>query len=508
MTDPNRMDQERKILTERIYKERKKMTKSILNLTMEIIYLLTGEDYTVVKKTACECMTTSFHPYASAQWKRSQGPTKELLPPSLIVEKNKEKKILEVIDNIIKLLTGEVPIRCQDVTVYFSMEEWEYIEGHKDLYKGTIMENPLPLISAVCVFPTDGSSDKNTPERCPRPLYSRDSTKENHDHSQDDQVEDLIIIKVEGIDDEETYVRGDELCKEIPPKISTDGRHVRNIADKRTAISPDGETDDGIASSSSEEAPLTPDLHTTDLLSDPSTHGRLLPDCSPPVTHHTPHRVSKTRFMGGTNIITHRPAHAGEMPYSCTECGKYFPWKALLIRHQRTHTGEKPFSCSVCGKCFAQKSILVRHEKVHVDDKPFSCSECGKSFRQKSDLAIHERVHTAEKPFSCPECGQCFTQRGNLMSHLRRHTGVKPFSCSECGKCFSWKMLLIKHQRMHTGEKPYSCSACGKCFTDKANLLQHERIHTGDNPYTCPHCGRGFAHKSSLVRHERLHMGD
>ncbi|XP_073453467.1 uncharacterized protein [Aquarana catesbeiana] len=428
MTDPNRMDQERKILTERIYKERKKMTKSILNLTMEIIYLLTGEDYTVVKKTACECMTTSFHPYASAQWKRSQGPTKELLPPSLIVEKNKEKKILEVIDNIIKLLTGE--------------------------------------------------------------------------------VEDLIIIKVEGIDDEETYVRGDELCKEIPPKISTDGRHVRNIADKRTAISPDGETDDGIASSSSEEAPLTPDLHTTDLLSDPSTHGRLLPDCSPPVTHHTPHRVSKTRFMGGTNIITHRPAHAGEMPYSCTECGKYFPWKALLIRHQRTHTGEKPFSCSVCGKCFAQKSILVRHEKVHVDDKPFSCSECGKSFRQKSDLAIHERVHTAEKPFSCPECGQCFTQRGNLMSHLRRHTGVKPFSCSECGKCFSWKMLLIKHQRMHTGEKPYSCSACGKCFTDKANLLQHERIHTGDNPYTCPHCGRGFAHKSSLVRHERLHMGD
>ncbi|KAM5182182.1 oocyte zinc finger protein XlCOF8.4-like [Mantella aurantiaca] len=103
----------------RMEEDQSHMTERILNLTLEIIYLLT-----VTQKMIC-------------------------------------------------VLTGEVPIRCQDVTVYFSMEEWEYLEGHKDLYKDVMMDNQPPLTSP------NGSSNRNPPERCPRPLYSGDSTQED-----------------------------------------------------------------------------------------------------------------------------------------------------------------------------------------------------------------------------------------------------------------------------------------------------------------------------------------
>ncbi|XP_053567643.1 zinc finger protein with KRAB and SCAN domains 3-like isoform X2 [Bombina bombina] len=94
---------------------RKQMAEQFLSQALGIICLLTGEEYTIVKKTS---------------------------------------------RSIIQQLSREVPIKCDDVAVYFSMEEWEYIEGHKELYKDAMMETH-PTLRTMEIPGNEGSDHRD-----------------------------------------------------------------------------------------------------------------------------------------------------------------------------------------------------------------------------------------------------------------------------------------------------------------------------------------------------------
>ncbi|XP_077322392.1 uncharacterized protein LOC143956160 isoform X1 [Lithobates pipiens] len=233
-------------------RDRSMMTKRILDLTMEIIYLLTGEKYAAVKMTFIEGLLQGIYPPVLEGCSSSRSPILQHAPHSLEPERNNDEKIIEVAQNIIDLLTGEVPIRCQDVTVYFSMEEWEYIEEHKDLYKDIILEDWPPLTSP------DGSSNRE----------SQDSMQEDHTIPQHYQGEDLNDGTVPYV--EETSSMADDRClqEDIPPEISRDGHHTRRSSEERPTCSLNK---DDVVKDSQGENLVTPNIHPRPHGADTST---------------------------------------------------------------------------------------------------------------------------------------------------------------------------------------------------------------------------------------------
>ncbi|XP_077321858.1 uncharacterized protein LOC143955631 isoform X2 [Lithobates pipiens] len=544
--------------------------ENIMNLTLEIIYQLTGERFPLVKSG--DHMTIT-------------------VPPcdSLKPERHNMEKILEVTKKMMELLTGEVPIRCQDVTVYFSMEEWEYLEGHKDLYKDVMMANQPPLTSP------DGSSNGNPPERCPRPLYSRDSTQEDHTiphhhqsgnlrdpkvevkeeikkgNQEDGVMEEFEIPKghkdlyQDTMEESSSYRNPPERCpRPLYSRDSTQEGHTiphhhqsGNLGDDNIDIKEEYKEEDeeyGVMEELSEghkdmmEPPNSRDYtqkcHTIPhhhqsgncgdynivvkeefkeedeeygvmeyLEGHNDLHKDVTMENQPPLT--SPDGCDVGNSSEGLQISPagHEEEDEGvsapppeERSYLCSECGQSFAQEEDLGRHVRDHTGET-FPCEECGKCFLQKDRLMAHLKTHTWERLHTCKECGKSFIQKGALTKHLRTHTGEKPYSCSDCGKCFIQRGNLTVHQRIHTGERPFSCSHCQKSFIIKSDLVIHQRSHTGEKPFSCPECEKCFSLKKRLNSHMRTHTGEKPFSCPECGKSFSQKSELAIHLSSHTG-
>ncbi|XP_063807219.1 uncharacterized protein LOC134995897 isoform X3 [Pseudophryne corroboree] len=140
----------------------------LLSLTMEIICLLTREDFIVVRKSGDQ-VTDISGPPVSDRSSSTQRPNTEAPPPAPTGERSRDR-ITQPPTEVYHRETGKVPGKCKDVDVSFSVTEWDYSDGYKD-----VVMDPPQLRDSV-----GECSSRSPPGRCETPLYSGDYIKEEN----------------------------------------------------------------------------------------------------------------------------------------------------------------------------------------------------------------------------------------------------------------------------------------------------------------------------------------
>ncbi|XP_040177681.1 zinc finger protein 12-like [Rana temporaria] len=371
------------------------------------------------------------------------------------------------------------------------------------------------MASQPALASPDGSSNRNPPERCPRPLYSRDSTQEHQEIPQEDQLKKLKNIKVEVKEERgEPHMRSDELCKEE----STEPGDPRAIHEKVK------EEEKGHFNIKEEETPL-------EISTNGSSNGNPPERCPSPLfsSDFTRERQKNLRCYQykrlkyikaevtekaeGTYVRGDEPCEKVEIPPEIStdpgdpqrdvkaeeeeerpvntkgkavlEIGMDGQYRFDNMKKYPATSSDGEIARDDIAACASDEEVVApNHQPGSLkEERPFSCLECGKCFARKYCLTVHQRSHTGEKPFLCSECGKCFSHKSNLDQHQRTHSEVEPFSCNECGRRFHTRRILTTHQRAHTSENVYTCSKCGQSFFKKLYLRRHERVHIGLKPY-------------------------
>ncbi|KAM4695625.1 uncharacterized protein WCC33_014425 [Rhinophrynus dorsalis] len=437
-------------------KHKKNMIERFLNHTLEIIYLLTGEEYIMVKKNT---------PHSSMH-----------------------------------LLTGEVPITCGDVSVYFSMEEWEYIEGHKEIYEDVMKENQQNLNTKE--IPGDKSAGLRDETL---DVLSCDHQGEYVRVEENIQKREVLSDSCPSQDSTEMNAGAEELCvrkqQETP---SEDIYEVSSTEDKPRALNIT-ERPQTVGCLSyiilEDESPPTADefegtaegeTHALQRYQEGSPRNSSYEPSSYETVNLTSTSLSSQHEHDLCPINVHLVEGGNGAEYNSVQtyeeeslmCSEQYDGESAANDDRTADPDGKQYECTDCGKRYLYKCNFVWHQRKHQEGKSRNqCAECGKQFAFQSSLIKHRKTHTGEKSHKCNVCGKPFALKYNLVQHLRIHTGEKPYQCAECGKYFAYKSAYNQHQKVHLKEKANVCPVCGKCFTRRANLIAHQRIHIKECPY-------------------------
>ncbi|CAI9602784.1 unnamed protein product [Staurois parvus] len=213
----------------------------------------------------------------------------------------------------------------------------------------------------------DGSNNGNPPERCPQPLYSRDSTQKGHIIPHHHQHEEWMYMKFEVKEEEE------EVCVMDYQQSTEEAEMMERV--KQEEPSPD------ISDGSSNENP--PERCPRPLYSWDSTQE----------DHTIPHHHQHEEQMYVKVEVKEEEEETSGIDYqqSTEEVGMIVIIKEEepsldVSRDRRTRPHARPWPCSQCAKSFVRGQDLLRHERSHTGETSFSV------------LGVREKFHSERRP--------------------------------------------------------------------------------------------------------------
>ncbi|KAM4032651.1 uncharacterized protein ACNLHF_019848 [Anomaloglossus baeobatrachus] len=542
-------------------KDRNHMTEQILKLTLEIIYLLTGEDYAPVSHSGLHVTRGSVSQKSgSSRWTQSLTMNNS---SSRIHETKNDEKILTLTNKITELLRGEVPIRYEDIMVCFSVEEWEYVEGHKDLYKYVLDDQEQDNGKDLNKEETKSQDDQDLPSV---PCINKDTSaiqtkagrkafkwrksqkrrakyiskhKPNADDlkniPKDEKPPEVSAVISQSATNEDGNLPSDAtnaynscLSSEIKPSnvnyVPNDHTQEKNLACQagQQLNCPEGiSTVDNV-----DVKPSHPEVSYC--IRDPSMDTFVDTSCAQAQYLYTHIKEESVPVEADSYGLAQYPStHDQEESWqkASDTCANIY----AAVPNQYTPADIKKESVLCEEENYLNSSIHIQPDHMQIQYTPKQVKEEPISQEEGYELyiptdstqilhtsapvqAVNRMKDAAKTSKRFPVTKYRDWNKTPEKAVFVNHRTTKPdvdgiYICSTCDKSFTSHFGLVKHQAMHNGNK-VSCPQCGKLFFYKSSLVIHQRIHTGEKLFACSVCNKCFTNNSNLVVHQRIHTGE